>query len=34
MTADQVVSGVYFNKLYNEFDSDLYPNAYPPPIEP
>jgi len=34
VTADRVVSGTYHNTLYNELNSDLYPNAYPPITEP
>jgi Right handed beta helix region len=34
VTADQVHSGTYFNTLYTTFNSDEYPTAYPPAIEP
>jgi parallel beta-helix repeat protein len=34
VTADQVQSGTYFNTLYTTFNSDQYPTAYPPAIEP
>jgi hypothetical protein len=34
VTADNVEAGVYLNTLYTEFNSDLYPSAYPPAVEP
>lgn len=34
VTADVVNFGVYSDDLYNEFNSDLYLNAYPPAAEP
>jgi hypothetical protein len=34
VTADTVQQGVYFNTLYTELNSDLYPVAYPPATEP
>jgi nitrous oxidase accessory protein NosD len=34
VTADHVVGGVYYNTLYNELNSDLYPNTLPPSTEP
>jgi Right handed beta helix region len=32
--ADQVLFGTYFNTLYPQLDSDLYPNGFPPATEP
>lgn len=32
--ADHVLLGMYFNTLYSELDSDLYPCAFPPAGEP
>lgn len=32
--ADHIQSGMYFNTLYTQLDSDLYPCAYPPAGEP
>jgi nitrous oxidase accessory protein NosD len=32
--ADTVTFGLYLDTLYNELDSDLYPNGFPPPVEP
>jgi len=34
VTADQVQSDTYFNTLYETFNADSYPNAYPPATEP
>ena len=34
VTADNVEAGVYLNTLYTELNSDLFPNAYPPAVEP
>jgi nitrous oxidase accessory protein NosD len=32
--SDPVNFGAYFETLYNELNSDLYPNSYPPAVEP
>jgi hypothetical protein len=34
VTADQVLSGVYLNVLYATLNEDLYPNTFPPAVEP
>jgi hypothetical protein len=34
VTADTVQGGIYFNTLYNVLNSDLYPVAFPPAVEP
>jgi hypothetical protein len=34
VTSDVVTSGAYFDVLYNEFNSDLYLDGYPPAVEP
>ena len=34
VTADSVQLGTYFNTLYPTLNSDLYPNTFPPAMEP
>jgi hypothetical protein len=34
VSADQVYSGVYLNVPYATLNEDLYPTAFPPPVEP